>query len=64
MVLEVAEKAKKEFQIEEELDAIAKEWTEIRFELKYDDNMRIHKLFNVERVLETIENHGFQIQAI
>lgn len=34
MVLEVAEKAQKEFQIEEELDNISREWSEIRFELK------------------------------
>jgi hypothetical protein len=44
MVLEVAEKAKKEFQIEEELDTISKDWSEMRFELKYDDNLRIYKL--------------------
>jgi hypothetical protein len=34
MVLEVAEKAKKEFQIEEELENIGKDWSELKFELK------------------------------
>lgn len=64
MVLEVAEKAKKEFQIEEELETINKDWSELKFELKYDDNVRVYKLFNVEKILEKIENHGFQIQTI
>lgn len=64
MVLEVAEKAKKEFQIEEELENIGKDWSELKFELKQDENVRIYKLLNVEKILEKIENHGFQIQTI
>jgi len=55
---------KKEFQIEEELETINKDWSELKFELKYDDNVRVYKLFNVEKILEKIENHGFQIQTI
>jgi len=63
-ILDVVEKAKKEFQIEEELENIDKDWKMIKFDLKYDDHMKIHKICDVDKIMEMLENHGFQIQTI
>jgi len=41
-----------------------KDWKIIKFDFKYHDNMKIYKICDVDKIMDILENHGFQIQTI